>query len=234
MTGKRFGATKQQQVYEALRDRIVAGTYGPGYRIVIDATATEFGVSALPVREAIRRLEAEGLVVFRPHAGAQVAPVDPSGFEEGLTVLAVLEGFATGLAAEHLTEEDLDALREIIDKMVTAMEEMNSSAFGRHNREFHERIIDRCPNPALVDMLKDVSRRLDTIRQTVFVHIPYRGASSIAEHRGLIELFEQHADPSVIETAAREHKLHTVQSFREWHSRNSVPRADQAAAGNAT
>src|SRR5689334_25268318 len=66
--------TKQERVYRAIRERILSGAYGPGYRVVIDALATEFGVSALPVREAIRRLEAEGLVIFRPNAGAHVAP----------------------------------------------------------------------------------------------------------------------------------------------------------------
>ena len=66
--------TKQERVYRAIRERILSGAYGPGYRVVIDALAEEFEVSGLPVREAIRRLEAEGLVIYRPNAGAQVAP----------------------------------------------------------------------------------------------------------------------------------------------------------------
>ena len=70
---KQKGLTKQERVYRAIRERILSGAYGPGYRVVIDALAEEFGVSALPVREAIWRLEAEGLVVYRPNAGAQVA-----------------------------------------------------------------------------------------------------------------------------------------------------------------
>ena len=61
--------TKQERVYQAIRERILSGAYGPGYRVVIDALAEEFEVSALPVREAIRRLEAEGLVIYRPNAG---------------------------------------------------------------------------------------------------------------------------------------------------------------------
>ncbi len=71
---------------------------------MIDALAEEFGVSALPVREAIRRLEAEGLVVYRPNAGAQVAPADPRRLQEEMAVLAVLEGYATALAAPHSDE----------------------------------------------------------------------------------------------------------------------------------
>ena len=73
--------TKQQRVYDTLRERILSGAYGPGFRLVIDAVAAEVGVSTVPVREAIRRLEAEGLVIYRPNVGAQVAPAEPELFE---------------------------------------------------------------------------------------------------------------------------------------------------------
>ena len=100
--------------------------------------------------------------------------------------------------------------------MVTAMEGMDSLAFGRHNRAFHQVIHERCPNPTLVSMLRDVDRRLDAIRTTVFVHIPYRGRSSVAEHRELIELLRAGAAAKRIEAVARRHKLRTVESFRAW------------------
>ena len=208
--------TKQQQLYEALRERILSGAYGPGFRIVIDQVAAEFAVSALPVREAIRRLEAEGLIVYRANAGAQVAPAEPELYEESMSVLALLEGYATALAAPLLTAEDLAALEQRTGDMVAAMDGMDSLAFGRHNRAFHQVIYERCPNPTLVSMLRDVDRRLDAIRTTVFVHIPYRGQSSVAEHRELIELLRSGASAKRIETAARQHKLRTVESFRAW------------------
>src|SRR4051795_5687385 len=105
--------TKQERVYREIRERILTGAYGPGFRVVIDALAEEFGVSALPVREAIRRLEAEGLVIYRPNAGAQVAPVDPGAYDEEMTVLAVLEGYATALAAHELSAADMEQLTAI-------------------------------------------------------------------------------------------------------------------------
>src|SRR5881397_1877240 len=111
-------ATKQERVYQVLRKRILDGTYGPGYRVVIDALAEEFEVSALPVREAIRRLEAEGLVIFRPNAGAQDTPADPGLFYERMAVLAVLEGYATALAAPRLREAGIKRLEEINASMV--------------------------------------------------------------------------------------------------------------------
>ena len=136
MPTSRSGPTKQERVYQDVRERILAGAYVPGFRIVIDALAEEFGVSALPVREAIRRLEAEGLVVFRPNVGAQVAPAEPGVFDEEMTVLAVLEGYATA-AAPVLGPTSCALLTEITDRMVGAMESLDTLRFGRLNHEFH-------------------------------------------------------------------------------------------------
>ncbi|HUO74593.1 MAG TPA: GntR family transcriptional regulator [Solirubrobacteraceae bacterium] len=210
--------TKQERVYQTLRERILTGEYGPGFRVVIDTLAAELGVSALPVREAVRRLEAEGLIVYRPNAGAQVTPADPGLFDEEMTVLAVLEGFATALAAAELDAGGIARLAELTDAMEAAMTRMDALAFGRLNQEFHAVIYEACPNRALVAILHEIGRRLDAIRRTVFVQIPYRGAESVAEHRALIELIVAGAEPAAIERAAREHKLHTVESFRAWRA----------------
>lgn len=211
--------TKQERVYQAVRERILSGAYGPGYRVVIDALAEEFEISALPVREAIRRLEAEGLVVYRPNVGAQVAPADPGVFDEEMTVLALLEGYATALAAPHLGKAGLKQLRAINDQMVAAADRLDSLEFGRLNQEFHAVIYEHCPNSALVSMLRDVARRLDAIRRTVFVQIPYRGSQSVAEHAELIDLIAASVPAAKLEAKAREHKLHTVASFRDWRSK---------------
>jgi DNA-binding GntR family transcriptional regulator len=219
MTGaKRNGQTKQERVYLAVRERILSGAYGPGYRVVIDALASEFSVSALPVREAIRRLEAEGLVIFRRNAGAHVAPADPGLFDQEMTVLAVLEGYATALTAETIDESGIARLEELNAAMAAAIERLDPLSFGRLNQEFHGVIHEHCANPTLVELLRDVARRLDAIRRTVFVQIPYRGVESVAEHRELIELLRGRAPAAEIEAAAREHKLHTVRSFRSWQA----------------
>jgi DNA-binding GntR family transcriptional regulator len=221
------GITKQERAYRAIRERILSGAYVPGYRVVIDTLAEELDVSAVPVREAIRRLEAEGLIVYRPNAGAQVAPADPGLFDEEMTVLAVLEGYATALAAPVMDAKDIEELKAINDRMVRAMEQLDALTFGRLNQEFHAAIYARCPNPSLVDILRDVARRLDAIRRTVFVQIPYRGSVSIEEHRRLIELIEARAPFAEIEAAAREHKLTTVESFRQWRREHEPAGAER-------
>jgi DNA-binding GntR family transcriptional regulator len=215
---KRNGQTKQERVYDAIRERILSGVYGPGYRVVIDSLASEFSVSALPVREAIRRLEAEGLVIFRRNAGAHVAPADPGLFDQEMTVLAVLEGYATALTAETIDESEIARLEELNAAMSAAIERLDPLSFGRLNQEFHAVIHEHCANPTLIELLRDVARRLDAIRRTVFVQIPYRGVESVIEHRELIELLRSRAPAAEIEAAAREHKLHTVESFRAWQT----------------
>jgi DNA-binding GntR family transcriptional regulator len=227
---------KQERVYSVIRERILDGVYGPGYRLVIDRIADEFGVSALPVREAVRRMEAEGLVVFRPNAGAQVTPADPALFEENMTVLAVLEGYATAQAAVTLTPSQLGELDQETDAMVTCMEGLDVLGFSHANQRFHRRIHEACGNPPLLELLRNTQRRLDAIRRTVFTHIPYRGLSSIEDHREIVRLIRAGAPAEEIEAMARVHKLRTVQAFRDWmdaHPGDGQPPASGGSEADA-
>lgn len=208
--------TKQEQVYNAVRAKIVEGTYGPGYRLVIDRIAEDFSVSALPVREAIRRLEAEGLVIFRANVGAQVSPADPRLFEQNLAMLAVMEGYATRLAAPLMDEQALAEAEVTIGEMADSVEHLDILGIGTANHRFHAVIVSRCGNPPLIALVEDVGRRLDAIRRTVFTHIPYRGQSSVEDHREILELIRRRAKPDKIEQAARAHKMRTLEAFVKW------------------
>jgi DNA-binding GntR family transcriptional regulator len=134
----------------------------------------------------------------------------------------VLEGYATALAAEQLGKAEIKRLSALTDQMVEAIERLDPLSFGRLNLEFHAIIYEHCPNVALVGLLRDVARRLDAIRRTVFVQIPYRGSESVSEHRHLIELIAAGAPAAEIEAAAREHKLNTVVSFRAWQAEHQA------------
>lgn len=204
---------KQERAYQTLRERILDGAYRPGHGLVIDALAEDFGISVVPVREAIRRLEAEGLIVYRPNVGAQVAPADRRVYEEELAVVSVLEGYATALAAPAVTADDLRRLGEINERMVECLHAFDALGFARWNTKFHFLIYERCPNPYLVTQLRDKVRRLDAIRRTTFTQFPYRGLDSIEEHEQLIELIGSRASFAEIESAAREHKLRTAEGF---------------------
>ena len=206
---------KHERTYAVIRARILDGAYAPGDRLVLDSIAKELGVSVVPVREALRKLEAEGWIVYRSNAGARVAPVDPEAWESVMHALAVLEGYATAAAAPHLGTDDLVALRENNRRAASALDEGDMVAFAALNREFHFGIYGtRCPNPYLVEVLIQTWDRLDAIRRTVFVAIPSRGWESVREHDEILDLIAAAAPPDEIESLARRHKLATIEAYR--------------------
>ena len=201
---------KQERTYEILRDRIHTGVYAPMARLNIDALAREFGVSPIPVREALRRLEAQGWVQFRPNAGAIVSPVDATSWEQAMVTLAILEGAATAEAQRHLRKSDFTRLRKIAADMAGQDDPVR---FGTLNRRLHEAIVARCGNAWLLDLLGQTHDRLDRVRSTMFAYLPERTAEAVREHARLIELLEG-GDPAEVERYARWHKLQTVEAYR--------------------
>ncbi|MBV9228728.1 MAG: GntR family transcriptional regulator [Chloroflexi bacterium] len=206
---------KQERTYTILRERIVSGSYSPGHRLVIDALARELGVSQAPIREALRRLESEGWVIYQRNVGPQVAPIDLKQWEQEMIVLAWLEGCATVFAAPHIGPETLSRLRYLNTEMQKALHAVDVLTFSRLNEEFHEAIYACCPNTYLVELLQGTLNRLDAMRRTVFIYIPERGWDSLREHTQLIDLLERHAPAQEIEMAAREHKLHTIEAYKQ-------------------
>lgn len=213
---------KQERTYATLRERVLNGSYRPGHRLIIDALARELDVSALPVREAIRRLEAEGWVTYRRNHGAEVVSVDDSWWESGMTTLAVLEGYATRLAAPELSMEDLDRLRDINAQMQGAIDDFDVDRFSRLNRDFHKVLYDNCPNAHTVELMRQTRDRLDMVRETMFKYIPYRGKASVSEHAQIIDLLASRDGGDKLEMATRQHKLNTVLAFKEHHEGHTV------------
>ena len=185
-------------------------------KLNIDALARELGVSAIPVREALRRLEAEGWVRFEPNVGAIVAPVDATSWEQEMTTLAVLEGAATADAAAHLRPSDFTRLRKICAEMEEVAQRGDPIRFSALNRRLHDVIAARCPNSYLRELLGQTYLRLDRVRFTMFVFLPERSAAAVREHAHLLELLEE-GDRTAIEEYARWHKLQTVEAYRAIH-----------------
>lgn len=219
---------KSERTYAWLRGQILDGIYEPGRRLVLDALAREMGVSPVPVREALRRLEAEGWVVYTRNIGAQVAPIDDERWEQEMRVLAILEGNATALAAEHLRPGDFRSLRDINADIQRAVSDVDLVKASRLNRAWHRKIYARCPNHYLVQVIGETQERMDAIRRTVFPRIPERGQQSVAEHSAILDLLERSAPFDAVERAAREHKVRTIQAFRSSQSFITKETADDA------
>ena len=149
---------KQERTYTVLRDRIHSGAFAPQERLNIDALARELGVSAIPVREALRRLEAEGWVKFQPNVGAIVAPVDATAWEQPRVAVAVRDGAATADAVAHLKPSDLAKVKRLASEMEQVAAEGDAARFSRLNRKLHATIFARCANGYLLELLEQIGR----------------------------------------------------------------------------
>ncbi|SES38988.1 GntR family transcriptional regulator [Actinokineospora terrae] len=202
------GRSKTQYAYETLKQRIVDGWYGPGTRLVFDRIARDLGVSAVPVREAVRRLEAEGWVVFERNVGAQVAGVDPDQYRHAMHTLALLEGHA--MATARLTPAALSRAATLNERMRATLAAFDPLGFTRLNREFHLLLCGGCPNPHLRDLVTREWNLLDVLRRSTFALVPGRARESVEEHDELLRLLRTGAPAAEVEAFARQHKLNTV------------------------
>jgi len=205
--------SKSEQAYLWLRSRIASHTYVPGYRLVLGAIARELQMSVVPVREAIRRLEAEGLVTFERNVGAHVSLVDESEYAHTMQTLGLVEGSATALSAPLLDSSALDRAAEINERMRALLDHFDAHRFTALNREFHSVLYDPCPNPHILDLVHRGWGRLSGIRDTTFAFVPGRARHSVEEHDQILQLIRSGAEPLEIELAARNHRWRTLDAF---------------------
>jgi DNA-binding GntR family transcriptional regulator len=205
---------KQQKVYRIVKGRIIEREYVPGQRIVIDQIAKELETSSIPVREALRQLEAERLVVYKRNVGPVVAEVNESDYLDTVHVLALLEGYAASLAAENFPEEKLNELIELNQLMEEALEEFDIIMFSRLNATFHRIICEESGNNFLLESIQNAWNRIDSIRGTGSTLYSKRVKESIEEHKEIIALLQSGATKE-IEIVARAHKIRTAENFEK-------------------
>ncbi|WP_017627198.1 GntR family transcriptional regulator [Nocardiopsis chromatogenes] len=206
--------SKSETVYRQVRERILTGRYSAGHRLVLDQLAREFTVSPVPVREAVRRLEAEGLVTFTRNVGAEVTGIDTADYTDTMQVLAYLEGAATALAAPHLDEARLDEAAALNEEMrALHRTDFNPVRFTELNERFHQLLCAPCPNRHLLDLLDREWQRMSLIRRSSFSFVPARPAVSVDEHEHLLDLLRRGAPEEEVERATRTHTLRTLEAY---------------------
>lgn len=201
--------SKSGAVYTAIRQRIIDGRYTPGYRLTLSTLATEFGVSPVPVREAIRWLEAEGLVDYAHNKGAQVSDIDTAGYRESMETLALLEGMVTALSAPFLSTDQLE-LADAFNRRMEALTDapaFDSDAFRRLNGHFHSTLCSACPNTRMLQLMTAEAERVNIIRRPSPRFAVSWSQRSVHEHDEILTLIRSHASAKTIERAARKHKL---------------------------
>ncbi|MBC7591325.1 MAG: GntR family transcriptional regulator [Salinibacterium sp.] len=205
--------SKSQQAYDWIRERIVSQVFPPGHRLVLPSIASELDMSVVPVREAIRQLEAAGLVTFERNVGARVATVDDTQYRFSMQSLSILEGAATALAARSLTSEDLRAARAVNEQMIEQLTHFDPRAFTALNQQFHALLFARCANPRMLELVNAEWARLGHLRDSTFIFVPGRASESVREHENILACIETGASLGVIEKIARRHRAATLDAY---------------------
>ncbi|MGO4681813.1 GntR family transcriptional regulator [Microbacterium sp. 2MCAF23] len=205
--------SKSEQAYAWIRARIASHAFGPGFRLVLGTIADELGMSVVPVREAIRRLEAEGLVTFERNVGARVSLIDESEYAHTMQTLGLVEGAATALSAPFLDADALERAADVNARMTRLLDSFDAHRFTELNRQFHSVLYEPCPNPHILDLVHRGWARLSGIRDSTFAFVPGRAGHSVEEHMQILHLIRTGADPLEIELAARNHRWRTLDAF---------------------
>lgn len=197
------GLPSSELVYRRLKDRIVSGNLEPDSRLVELNIAAEFGVSRTPVREALKRLAAENLVLADPARGMVVHAPDATEIEDMFIVREALDGLAARLASHRITPSELSRLRLIVDSMRQAISSGRREQVVTANQRFHDIIYAAAGNPMLARIagdLRDFARRFTTLPFAS----PDRVEHVLAEHEAILTALEQH-DPEAAHRASDAH-----------------------------
>ena len=196
-------ASVVDQVYAAIRERIASGSLPRGGRVHQEDLALELGVSRTPVREALRRLAAEGLVEMRTNRGARVADVDQGGMRGAYEARLVVEPGAARLAAQRRLAEPLGAMRAAVQAQRAAVRSVQRSFVA--NREFHLALVAASGNEFLIQLVERlwVARIGATIYERQ-VQTQERMLLDVAEHEQILAAIES-GDARRAESLTRRH-----------------------------
>jgi DNA-binding GntR family transcriptional regulator len=212
LKGPKSIGTAVDAVYEVLRRSILDGELPPGHRLRSDVLANELKVSRTPVREALRKLETEGLV-DASRSGLVVRQSSEEDLVEIFYLREALEGMAARLAAENATRAEIDELHALFEDMEAVAARGDIALVRKLTGEFHLLVCRASHNKRLIQSLQGL---LDHVRQaqSSTLYMPGRPADALKEHRALLRAIEKR-DPDLAETLARQHRRKTLELRRK-------------------
>lgn len=193
------------RVYEILKDSIVNGDFAPGDQIIETKLADEFNVSRTPIRDAIRQLAKDGLVVAQENGVATVFAPTVFDVADIYVTRAALEALAGTIIGTQPTKKYLGNLREILRKSTEAIERGDVRSVVQCNTDFHRTIIYESQNRKIIHTIEAMHLQIMQIRRTSLEKLQHR-STSLSEHIEIVEAFEQ-GDPTQIHRMVSEHIL---------------------------
>lgn len=199
-------------VLQKLRDAILSGRFLPGQRLLERELVALMGVSRTPIREALRKLELEGLVTTVPYKGPAVTVPTLEDARELFEVRAALEGLAVALFTERTDGAAVALLRGHLTTARQALERRSAAGVRRANNAFHDEIAAGCGNALIQTMLANLRARIILLRVESLSY-PGRRARSLAEHRAIVRAIARR-QPAEARRLIEEHVLRGWQAVR--------------------
>lgn len=193
----------RELVCETIRQAIIDGTFNPGERLMEIQLADEMGVSRTPIREAIRKLELEGFVVMIPRRGTYVADISIKDITEIYEIRTSLDVLAAGLAAERITDEELETLNRLLVEIGQHIADNDMEKIVEVDTAFHDVLYQASRNERLVSIINNLREQLTGIRGRSMSY-PGRLIETMDEHRSLVDCIAAR-DVERAQEAARMH-----------------------------
>lgn len=190
-------------VYEQLKRQILTGEITPGTRMMEVDLADEMGVSRTPVREAIRKLEKEGLVTIEPRRGAYASDISVKDMVDTMEVREHLESLAACLAAQTMTDEQREELEHIADEYAKAIQNNNMEDMIHYDELFHKGIVNASGNKTLIQISESVQELALRFRYLYYDDLSRYGSMPM-EHKEILDAIENNK-PEIAQERAKNH-----------------------------
>lgn len=205
--GNRF-RSKKEVVHDLLRQAIMQGEYQPGERLVIDDLAKRWDVSSIPVREALRQLEADGFVKIEPYLGATVTEISADSCVEVFAMLETMETLCARAACQRISDKEIETLEKLVMQMDEKMEE--PEAWVELNKAFHLLICDYADTGLIKEMMQKVLDHWDRLRAHFMKGVfTLRLEKAQAEHHQIL-------------AALRERNVEQAKQLLQQHNQNAL------------
>lgn len=193
----------REHVYTGVKNAIISGNFQPGKRLIEERLAADMVTSRTPVREAIQKLEKEGLIFRLPRGGFAVKAVTEAEVEEVLGLRSVLEGYAGYLATSRITEPEMRQLENIISKEDECLANLNVEEFIRLDGEFHDVLYKAAKNARLYALLHDLRDYMYRYR-VIILRYQRKPHLAVQDHKQMVASMKAKS-PRQVEKLVRKH-----------------------------
>lgn len=206
--------TKSASIYNEIKRKILEGEFPPGCQLVIKQIATEYGISDIPVREALKELRAEGLVETIPHVGSRVVGFSSQNIKDMLEMRECLETFAAELAVQNADDELIQKLEDNYAEANKALEANDIQRYSELNKSFHRLIIEASGNQILIHSICELIESEKRMRM-VFQIFPEILQDSSKEHQEMIEYIKE-KNSKAMKRLMYQHKKRSFDKMRKY------------------